>query len=149
MLAFASHSSGLTFHFNEAASISICFATAPASRIFFQPYLLMLLLPPVPINEESELCIISMLDQSASISSAINIGKEVQTPCPISALATDIKILSSGKMLINAFGLKPVPCEPNNLFPNGKWKAIARPDPTIDPTFKKSLRVNVFLLLIS
>ena len=79
------HSLFPTFHFCAAASRSISLAFAPALRKgVHKPR--MDLLPPVP--SDSNACSTLIVDQSRSISSAMIIGNEVHTPCPISDFVT-------------------------------------------------------------
>ena len=95
------------------------------------------MLPPVPIKLSFDVWFTFTLSQLASISSAISIGKDVHTPCPISAFETDSMIVSSLKTLTNVSGEK---LEAWYLDPIKLLKPIAKPDPIMDVTLINSLR---------
>src|SRR5438132_12241177 len=67
---------------------------------------------------------ILILDQSASSSSASNIGKAVATPWPISERSTITSTLSSAPMRSHAFGASGAAGAGPKRDPDGSWKPM-------------------------
>src|SRR4030042_4884775 len=149
---------GSTFQISAAAFTNIALAVAPPFRNPSHS-LQTLVLPPVPWMPHSVWLYAGstgagstrIFDQFTSSSSAISIGREVYTPCPISDLLTMIVTTSSLPMRMNAFGAKDeVDCAdaaPNGLR-RGREKPSMSPPPIRTPVLRKERRLTSRISLI-